>query len=207
MLEAVLSVKIPECIDDISAKYAAKIKILGCVPFSKGGVKDLVEIRAPQESMDDVVEEIKEHPHFSEVDVALTGGDRALATFSTDRCGLCSAIAGSGCFLISATTKEGNINWTVLASNNETLKDLVTRIKTNGFEVKIIKVKELKSREALTSRQEEIVRIALEKGYFDFPKRISIRELADLFGVSISTLSEILRAGQKKILISHFREG
>jgi predicted DNA binding protein len=115
-------------------------------------------------------------------------------------------MAGSGCFLISATAKDDFLHWTVLASKNIQIKSLIKRMEGNGMYAKILSIKDISSKEELTKRQEEILKIALEKGYFDYPKRISIRELAKMFGISISTLSEILRSGQKKVMASYFGE-
>ncbi|WP_081423301.1 helix-turn-helix domain-containing protein [Archaeoglobus fulgidus] len=56
----------------------------------------------------------------------------------------------------------------------------------------------------MTYREEEILKIALEKGYFDFPKRVKLEQLAEFFGIAPSTLSEILRRGQKKVLEKYF---
>ncbi|HPT73414.1 MAG TPA: helix-turn-helix domain-containing protein, partial [Methanomassiliicoccaceae archaeon] len=58
----------------------------------------------------------------------------------------------------------------------------------------------------LTMRQEQITRMAFERGYFDHPRRIGLKELADQFGISISTLSEILRKGQRRIMQRYFEE-
>ena len=51
------------------------------------------------------------------------------------------------------------------------------------------------------------LQIAFERGYFDYPKRISLRDLAAMFDISISTLSEMLRKGQRKIMEEYFEEG
>jgi predicted DNA binding protein len=206
VIEAVLAIKAPEWINHLEAKYDARIRVLGCLPFAKGGVKDLVEISAPEGKLEGAVEELKRSPQFQEVDVAQTSRDKALASLSTTRCAICSALAGSECFLISASTKEGGIHWTLLASRKKPIRKLMERMRENGFEVEIVKMAELKGKEALTARQEEIIRIALDKGYFDYPKRTSLRSLAKLFGVSISTLSEVLRAGQKKIMQEYFKK-
>jgi predicted DNA binding protein len=56
----------------------------------------------------------------------------------------------------------------------------------------------------LTDNQEKIVKMAYQRGYYDFPKRIGVKELAKIFGISPATLSEILRRGQKKIIESYF---
>ncbi|MEE8400950.1 MAG: helix-turn-helix domain-containing protein, partial [Candidatus Hydrothermarchaeaceae archaeon] len=74
------------------------------------------------------------------------------------------------------------------------------------FDFRIKKVGKVDSAEILTQKEDEIVREAICRGYFDTPKRAGVRELAKEFAISISTLSEILRKGQKKILLSYFKE-
>jgi predicted DNA binding protein len=188
MLEAVISVRIPDFVGDISKRHDAVVKILGCVPFSNKGAKSLLEVRA------------------SEDDIALTGKDKMLATVSTTRCAICSTMAGSGCFLINAKADRDFLHWTVLASSNDQIRELIARMKANGMDAKLQSIKDISTKEELTRRQEDILKISLEKGYFDYPKRTSIRELAGMFGISISTLSEILRTAQKKVMASYFSE-
>lgn len=206
MIEAVLAVKAPDWMDDLAEKYGARVSVLGCLPFSNGGVKDLVEIRAPEDKLGEAVEELRSSSQFQEVDITQTSKDKALASIHTDRCAVCNVLAVSECFLISARTKNGGIYWTLLASGKKPIRALMEGMKSRGFDVEIVKMAEVKGREALTVRQEEIIRVAFEKGYFDYPKRISLRDLARLFGISISTLSEVLRTGQRKIIQAHFRD-
>ncbi len=59
---------------------------------------------------------------------------------------------------------------------------------------------------ALTMRQEEIVRKAFEMGYYDYPKRTTVREMAALMKVAPSTLTEILQRGERNIIERHLRE-
>jgi predicted DNA binding protein len=58
---------------------------------------------------------------------------------------------------------------------------------------------------ALTARQEEVLGKALVKGYFEFPRRISLTNLSELVGVRPSTLSEILRSAERRVLESTVR--
>ncbi len=206
MLEAIISVRIPDFVGDISKKHNAMVKILGCVPFSKTGARSLLEIRASEEEIPGVMKDFKASHGFTEVDMAQTGKDKMLATVSTTKCAICSTMAGSGCFLIQAETKGDFLNWTVLASSNKQIKELIKRMKDNGMNARLKSIKDISSKEELTKRQEDILRISLEKGYFDYPKKTSIRELAAQFGIAISTLSEILRTAQKKVMVSHFNE-
>ncbi|MBI2126943.1 MAG: helix-turn-helix domain-containing protein [Thaumarchaeota archaeon] len=128
-----------------------------------------------------------------------------MGSLKTHKCTACRSFATSGCFLVSAkSTPEGLVEWKVLSSGDG-LKRLIGNLEKDGVKVKIHSVVDLKDESALTERQEEILQIALEKGYFDYPKKIDIGKLANLLGISKPTLSEILRRGQKKILAEHFR--
>lgn len=205
MMEAKLEIKVPKnWMAEISRKYPARIKIIERKPFGKNGVQDLAEISVGEDYLDKVVEDIRRNPLVSGVDVSLVEKHRALALVSTLKCPACRTLVGSDCFLISAVARGDKIEWTLIFAGKEALRELLKKLQ--NYNVKVLQITRIEDREILTSRQEEIIRIAFEKGYFDYPKRISIRELAKIFNVSISTLSEILRAGQKKIMDSYFKE-
>lgn len=205
MIEAVLSIEVPGWIGEISGRYPKGMKVIGCVPYGEEGARNLLEIDVP-EGVGDAASAIKSHPSISEAEVVPFGKRKALAYISTTKCPVCSTFAGSECFLASARIKEGKIRWRLLAGKREAVRKLIDKLRKTGFSVEIVRMTDIKSREELTSRQEEIVKIALEKGYFDYPKKISIRELAGIVGISISTLSEVLRSGQRKIIGSYFKE-
>lgn len=52
----------------------------------------------------------------------------------------------------------------------------------------------------LSSRQAEVVQLALSEGYFDWPRGIDAEELADRLGVAHSTALEHLRKAEKKLI-------
>ncbi|HNU36416.1 MAG TPA: helix-turn-helix domain-containing protein, partial [Methanomassiliicoccales archaeon] len=55
------------------------------------------------------------------------------------------------------------------------------------------------------SGEEVAVRAALEKGYYDYPRSVSLQELAKSFGVTASTMGEILQRGERNIIREYFR--
>jgi hypothetical protein len=85
------------------------------------------------------------------------------------------------------------------------VKSLMHKLENQNVTGEVVKVSKLKGEAELTARQENILQIALEKGYFEFPKRITLRQLANAVDISPATLSEILRRGQKGVLEEHFR--
>jgi DNA-binding CsgD family transcriptional regulator len=53
---------------------------------------------------------------------------------------------------------------------------------------------------ALTSRQREVLAVARERGYYEIPRRTSVREIADELGCSKSTVSNHLRKAESRLV-------
>jgi len=53
---------------------------------------------------------------------------------------------------------------------------------------------------ALTARQEEILAVARERGYYEIPRRTSVREIADEVGCSKSTAANHLRKAEARLV-------
>jgi predicted DNA binding protein len=128
-----------------------------------------------------------------------------LGSVVTERCVACRALTGSDCFLTSASSLEdGSVEWKLITGAEGSLSDLIENLEENGCRVELESAVHLGKKSLLTNRQEEIIRAAFEKGYYDYPKKITIEKLAKLFDISASTLGEIIQRGEKKIISEHF---
>lgn len=208
MMEAVISLKIPQhWMSEIPERHPVTIKVIDRVPYSEKGVKDLVEIAGPQDVMDEVLADIRKNPLVSKVDTTTTDRGKVVGAITTSRCEICRILTDSDVFLISAESKgDGKVEWTVVLSDKSVLKGMFDHLKSKSVEADLVKLTKIDDKETLTERQDKITHVAFERGYFDYPKRISLRELARMFDVSPSTLSEILRKGQRKIVLDYFKK-
>jgi predicted DNA binding protein len=208
MMEAVVSLKIPKnWMSEIPEKHPVTIKVIDRVPYSDKGVKDLVEIAGPQDVMDEVLSDIKKNPLVSKVDTSVTERGKVISSVTTARCDICRILTDADVFLISAESRGGGkVDWTFVLSDKAVLKGIFDHLKSKGVEAELVKLTKIDDKESLTERQDKITHVAFERGYFDYPKRISLRELARMFEVSPSTLSEILRKGQRKIVLDYFKK-
>jgi predicted DNA binding protein len=209
MMEAVVSLKMPDkWIRESLLEYPSIVKIISSKPVDKKSVRDLVEIEVEkEEDLNKVMESIKTSPNVFNVDITPIERGKALAVFTTTKCIVCRLLANTDCFLTSSTsTKDGRMQWTLLISEKVPLQQLVANLERHGAEPKLVSLTEIGDKDALTARQEQITRMAFERGYFDFPRSIGLRQLAKIFGVSTSTLSEILRKGQRRIMTRYFKE-
>jgi predicted DNA binding protein len=209
MMEAVVSLKMPDkWIKESLLEYPSIVKIISSKPVDKKSVRDLVEIEVEkEEDLNKVMESIKTSPNVFNVDITPIERGKALAVFTTTKCIVCRLLANTDCFLTSSTsTKDGRMQWTLLISEKVPLQQLMANLERHGAEPKLVSLTEIGDKDALTARQEQITRMAFERGYFDFPRSIGLRQLAKIFGVSTSTLSEILRKGQRRIMTRYFKE-
>jgi len=85
-------------------------------------------------------------------------------------------------------------------TDEDTLKELVHDLEEAGCKVKLHRKRRIDEGKVLTNRQMMIVKNALEMGYFDYPRRVTGRELARRLNISQSTLYEALQDSQKKVL-------
>ena len=106
---------------------------------------------------------------------------------------------------------HGVEHWEVGSWKKESLIEFISQIKlqTDGLETfalkKIVKTK-LKDvyfphiMPLMTVLQQKALQLAQKEGYYEFPRKIDLRELATIMGVSLSTYREHLRKAEKVVL-------
>lgn len=110
---------------------------------------------------------------------------------------------------LPAIFRDGKCDWTVLSPRAEWepfLADLRRRLP--GVEVLSVGVQSLRGVEGpLTPRQAEAYRMAILEGYYEFPRRISLSDLASKMHRSKSGLHEVLARAERKMLRMDFVTG
>ncbi len=209
MQEIMLQLKVPDnWVKDITEKHTVPIKFLECKPFGKAGGRSLIEIDRVDPEVEEMVEEMRAHPDICKIDLFPCKDGRVLGTVTTSKCVACQLLTGSDCFLVSATSRpEGWVEWDLVSSTDEALTSLIKNLEDTGCSVRILKKAKLDKNSLLTKRQEEIVRIAFEMGYYDHPRKKTLRQLSEVFGISPSTLSEIMQRGERKIVRQYLERG
>jgi len=209
MREAILMIKIPDSwMAHLGKKYEKPVKFLDCMPFDGSGGKGLIEIDCVEEDMNELVEIIRSHPNVNKIDISPSPDGSIIASvFCQNKCAACKSLMNSNCFLISASSgKDGFIEWRLLTGEGGSLTELMDKLKGYGCEVELISCKRVTRKTVLTERQEQIIRIAFENGYYDLPKKITIGKLAKLLGAAPSTLAEIIQRAERKIIWQYFNK-
>ena len=107
--------------------------------------------------------------------------------------------------------EQGYEHWEIASWRKENLMEFIkeTKEKVKDLEdFKILKIERTKLSEIyfpqllpeLSEGQRRALEIASEEGYFNYPRKIELRKLAKIMGISLSTYREHLRRAEAKIL-------
>jgi predicted DNA binding protein len=167
---------------------------------STGSVRHLVELAA---------EQAKKVP--KNVLMKTLGGvshvRKSASWIESEGCTVCNTIISHGAFLISGRSTKGSIiAYSFLTPDFDAYRAIISTLEKRKFKVRLLKVGKVESRtEILTEKQHRILWIALQAGYFDYPKKIDSAELSGRLGISPATLTEITRRGIRRLLGSYFK--
>jgi len=192
-------------IHNISPKYSAVVKILDCKPVKRGGVQELFEILVAADQVEAVLKELRSDHSIRGLELISVKDGRIIGSLISHTCSACMVLASSDCFLISSTlNRDGTISW-LLLGNKASVKKLLDQLEKQGVKFVLKKIERAKTPNLLTKRQEEVLLLAYELGYFDQPRRINLHSLASLLKLSPPTLSELLRKAQKKVIAEYLK--
>jgi hypothetical protein len=201
MPQAQLTLTVPEetWIGDLSRTYpTARVRILAALADESAGV-GLAEIASPD--LPDLVGEMSAYDEVTEVDLLQEYENEALIQFETTMPLLLFAVQGSGVPLeMPFDIEDGEAEWTVTAPQDR-LSELGEQLEAFGVNFTVDYVQQaIESDRLLTDHQLDLVRTAVEVGYYDTPRTSSLTELADTLGIAKSTCSESLHRAEEKIV-------
>ncbi len=207
MIEAVLRVTLPcSWVTEVTREHGATVNVVEQKPAGETTLQSLVEIDPGEADPDALLATLRANPFVHSVEAIVPPKGKILATLLVDNCHACHTLANSECFLTDATaTERGGLEWRLLAPKRSSVEAVVNRLKGRGISVELVAIKSVKGSGTLTDRQARVLSLAYELGYFEFPKKINLSDLAKKLGVSKSSLSETLRTGEEKILHEYFQ--
>jgi len=205
LIEALLSLRIPGLwVTPVSEKYDLKItcRVGG---QQRGEGWGLVTLKGKDSVIDEALALIGDHPSVGGVTIISHDTNSATIVVDVVHCPACEVLISSRSFLVfPVEIHDGWMKW-LLITDNETLGEVIEGLEELDVENSVERVTSLGGKGILTDRQEEVVRRAFSSGYFDFPRRKDSSELANELGISISTLSEILRAAERRVFSEYLR--
>ncbi|HUK79164.1 MAG TPA: helix-turn-helix domain-containing protein [Nitrososphaerales archaeon] len=197
-----LQVKSENLLQDTARLHGAKLNIVDCKSFNKTGMTLLMELRGSEQEVRAAASAIR---HLNGVRQVIEGegpGEAIPLLVVMDRPAICRASNDVAivCLDCPLNSEVQPASWRFIARKTSDFRQVLTRLSKEGIETRIEDVAPLERKATLTGRQKEIMATAVAQGYFEFPRKISLTGLSELVGVKPSTLSEILRSAERRIM-------
>ncbi len=182
---------------------SARIKILGIKSVQKpGDVAHFVDISTKDVAPGAIQDSLNTSASVLSTELTDVSGEHMLGVVVAKDCRVCNSLINlaSASFISSAVTEQDCSTGYKIFLNSEGVPVLLNRLSRQRVAYKVEEISPISADYRLTSRQLAILKSAMEMGLYDFPRRITQDELAARIGITPSTLTEILRRAEKKIL-------
>ncbi|MDG6996335.1 MAG: helix-turn-helix domain-containing protein [Nitrososphaerota archaeon] len=195
----------PSLFGELSSKYACKFDVIGCKNFDECRMSLLVEVTG--EHAEDLIRELKRSPLVRHVYFSKGGQGKLLTMVIVDTPAYCKVARETGVFCMSCPWATGavcdggeKVTWNLLVRDSSSFSRALELLETSGTLFEVKNVSKASFDYVLTPRQKEVLLIAKQLGYFEFPRRVSLTALAEKLSIKPSTLSELLRNAETKIV-------
>jgi predicted DNA binding protein len=176
------------------------LKVVDIRSSKTGAVKHLVELGSDQ---------AKKIPDTLKPVISRSRGEgKPTMWFESEGCEVCNTILSRDAFLVSGKSMEANtIMYSFMVPTFEAYTGIIQALEKTGHKVNILKMGKFEPKTGiLTENQERIFWLALKGGFFDYPRKIGMRELSAKLGIKPATLSETIRRGTRRLLENHFEK-
>lgn len=168
-----------------------------------GKVQGLIKSNYTSEDLKKLCKEFEAFNYVREFEV-LESGYARIVVDSTDF-PLAQLIHEVGAFYIYPIKfVKGKEICILIFENKQKLKKVLKQLDTDWKVIRIGNVNLQFDLEDLTPQQLKAVNLAIEKGYFEIPKKVNLEELSQQMKLSRTTFLEHLRKAERKILSKYF---
>lgn len=208
--QVTLALEAQTAVQEVAASHNAKINVLDCKDLNRKDMAFLMDVYVPGGRALDVIADLERRSVFKKVHAGETEGEpsRSLCIGILDRPALCQTVADCGVFCLTCpySSPEAEGKWNLLVKDSDQLKNVLAELRSKGVKASVGGMSDATRGEELTPRQTEILQNAISHGYFEFPRKVSLTELSERLGIKPSTLSQILRAAEGKVIARYAAE-
>lgn len=134
---------------------------------------------------------------------SLAGTTTSVYVVESTVCPLYDSISSTKCFLKSASAFGRWITLKILGQSISDIRSLVRKACDGGYPARVESISRIGAGNNLTLRQDEALHSAYKNGFFDYPHKIKLKDLAKDLNCSASTLDITLRKATKKVIANH----
>ncbi len=197
-------------IREVTERWPLGVRIDICRPTGVGGADllQVVELRGDPGALGEAERFLRHRPELRALTVASPSPARRFLRVVTQLPDLCrrvfeiGAICGSCRFVAPPPSADPRERWTLVVPRNAAaLRAAVSpRSGPGRSPLPVLRVRRFVPPRTLTPRQAAALETAYRLGFYAFPRRSNLKEVARILGVSRSTTAELLRRAENKML-------
>jgi len=202
---------VPHWMQDLGARWGAGVRLHVCrqTEGSPRRLLQLLEINATPATLPEIKAFLQQRPSPEQVSLTQLGPHRLLVRLVGPLPPVCQSVFDMGAICMSCPflppaeglageAPEGE--WRVLVHRVRDAHPLLASFTTPGNSpASLIRIGSYRGSLDLTARQEMAVGTAFALGYYDYPRRAQLKDVAKSLGVSRATAMENLRRGIRKL--------
>lgn len=174
------------------------VKVLSHFPTEDGSAWEEVELAGG--SWVERLARIRSSPGVGDVQVLESTPEHGRVRLRVPSCPLARAVARSGALpRFPFEVRDGADRWLLIAER-EAASRFVDDLRDQGLAVEVLSFRAYRPHESLTRRQREMMDAAIQAGYYEVPRRVTLTRLAERLHVAKSTLSETLARAEHHVL-------
>jgi hypothetical protein len=201
MPRADLTIDLPEgvWVGDLSRSYPdTTFRILSAFPDGDSGY-GLLEINS--EDLDEILDRMRAHEAVQSLETVQRVEDRAVVQFETNELPLLLTIQRAQIPLEPPLELVGGEITLHLTAPRDRISAFADQLEALSIPYSLDRIYgDVELSTPLTDTQRELLIAALERGYYDTPRRITLTELAAELGMASSTVSETLHRAEEIVL-------
>ncbi|MHB1435640.1 MAG: helix-turn-helix domain-containing protein [Thermoplasmata archaeon] len=209
---------VPHWMQDLGTRWGAGVRLHVCrhTEGSPRQLLQLLEITASPATFPEITGFLRQRARPEEVSLTQLGPHRLLVRLVGPLPALCHSVFEMGAicmscpFLPSPDAPEGESRegeWRVLVHRVQDVRPLLASFTTPGNSpASLVRIGSFQGPHDLTARQEIAVATAFGLGYYDYPRRAQLKDVAKSLGISRAAAMESLRRGMRKLASQHRAE-
>ena len=174
----------------------ATLTIADCWPLNREEMVMLLDITGPPGAIKGTINTLRVMAGVKEAIEEESDSRSARVFIALEKPRICGSAKNGAitCLDCPFNSTEIPARWRFTTSKMNDVSEIVARLAEGGIRARIQDITPLDKNVTLSMKDKGIIAVAIERGYYEFPRRITLEDLSQIVGVEAGSLGGILRS-------------
>jgi len=174
----------------------ANLSVVDCWPLNREEMAMILDLAGTRKAIKKTTTTLQQSPGVKEVIEEDVGTHSTRVFIALEKPRICRSVGENvvSCLDCPFNSTEVPARWRFTVKKSSDAGEIIARLGEGGIQARIQDISPLDESVALTQKEKGIILVAIERGYFEFPRRITLEGLGHLVGEEPASLSKLLRS-------------